>query len=90
MKQLVLSSREVSHTNMGFVCSLRYLAMLKLQKIAFRDTVFSLSEKLDQLTTLALSNCPGVTDNVFPFIARMLVCVRWPLKVVSMSALESL
>ncbi len=71
MKQLVLSSREVSHTNMGFVCSLRYLAMLKLQKIAFRDTVFYQSEKLDKLTTLALSNCPVVTDNIFPFIARM-------------------
>ncbi len=71
MKQLVLSSQEVSHTNMGFVCNLRYLAMLKLQNIAFRDTVFSQSEKLDKLTTLALSNCPGVTDNIFPFIARM-------------------
>ena len=71
MKELVLYSTEVSHNNMGFVCSLRYLAMLKLQKIAFRDTVFSQSEKLDKLTSLALSNCPLVTDSIFPFMAKM-------------------
>ncbi len=71
MKELVLFSREVSHTNMGFVCSLRYLALLKLQKIAFRDTVFSQSEKLDKLTSLTLSKCPHVTINIFSFIARM-------------------
>ncbi len=62
LKELVLFSREVSHTNMGFVCSLRYLALLKLQKIAFRDTVFAQSEKLDKLTSLMLSNCPLVTS----------------------------
>ncbi len=71
MKELVLYSEEVSHTNMGFVCSLRYLALLRLRKIAFRDTVFSQSEKLDKLTSLTLSNCPLVTNNIFPFIARM-------------------
>ena len=67
----MLFSQEVSHTNMGFVCSLRYLALLKLHKIAFRDTVLSQAEQLDKLTTFALSNCPLVTDNAFPFIARM-------------------
>jgi len=71
LKELVLYSEEVSHTNMGFVCSLRYLAALKLQRIAFRDTVFFQSEKLDKLTSLALSACPLVTVNIFPFIARM-------------------
>jgi len=71
LKDLVLISQEVSHTNMGFVCSLRYLALLQLQKIAFRDTVFAQSEKLDKLTSLMLSNCPRVTVNIFPFIARM-------------------
>ncbi len=71
MKELVLFSRELSRTNIGFVCSLRYLASLRLEKIAFRDTVFSQSEKLDKLTSLTLSYCPLVTDNIFPFIARM-------------------
>ncbi len=71
LKELMLFSQEVSHTNMGFVCSLRYLALLKLQKIAFRDTVFAQSEKLGKLTSLMLSNCPLVTVNIFPFIARM-------------------
>ncbi|DBA95013.1 TPA: hypothetical protein ACH3X1_002533 [Trebouxia sp. C0004] len=71
MKELVLYSEEVSHTNMGFVCSLHYLALLKLQSIALRDTVFSQSEKLDKLTSLALFSCPLVTVNIFTFIARM-------------------
>ena len=44
MKELRLFSEEVSHTNMGVLCSLHYLALLTLQKIAFRDTVFSHSE----------------------------------------------
>ena len=71
MKGLLLSSEEVSHTNIDFLCSLRYLALLTLQKIAFRDTVFAQSEKMDKLTTLTLSDCPLVTDNIFPFIAKM-------------------
>ncbi len=65
MKELGLSSEKASHTNTDFLCSLRYLALLTLQKIAFRDTVFSQSEKLDKLTTLirviTLSDCPLVT-----------------------------
>ncbi len=72
MKELVLNSEEVSHTNMGFVCSLRYLALLHLQNIAFRDTVFCQSEKLDKLTSLTLFDCPLVAVNMFPFIARMI------------------
>ena len=53
MKELLLlSSEEVSHTKIDFLCSLCYLALLTLQKIAFRDTVFSWSEKLDKVTTL--------------------------------------
>ena len=71
MKELLLFCEEVSHTNMGVVCSLRYLALLNLQKIAFRDPVFSQSEKLDKLTTLVLLDCPLVTDNIIPFIAKM-------------------
>ncbi|DBA98433.1 TPA: hypothetical protein ACH3X3_012441 [Trebouxia sp. C0006] len=72
MKKLVLNSEEVSHTNLGFVCSLGYLALLDLQNIAFRDTVFSQSEKLDKLTSLTLFDCPLVTVNIVPFIARMI------------------
>jgi len=71
LKELMLFSQEVSHTNMGFVCSLRYLALLQLHKIAFRDTVFAQSEKLDKLTSLILCDCPLVTVNIFPCIARM-------------------
>lgn len=65
LKELMLLSQEVSYTNMGFVCSLRYLALLQLQKTAFRDTVFSQSEKLDKLTSLVLSSCPLVTETFF-------------------------
>jgi hypothetical protein len=71
LKELMLLSREVSHTNMSFVCTLRYLAVLRLWKIAFRDIVLSQSEKLDKLIVFALNDCPLVTDNIFPFIARM-------------------
>ncbi len=71
LKELMLSSREVSLTNMSFVCNLRYLAVLRLRKIAFRDIVLSQSEKLDKLILFALDDCPVVTDNIFPFTARM-------------------
>ena len=71
MKKLLLFSEEVSHTNMGFVCSLCYLTLLNLQKIAFRDPVFSQSEKLDKLTSLVLFECPLMTDNIIPFVAKM-------------------
>ena len=71
LKELMLFSQEVSHTNMGFVCSLRYLALLNLHKIAFRDTVLAQSEKLDKLTSLILIDCPLLTVKIFPFIARL-------------------
>ncbi len=70
MKQLVLSSREVSHTNMGFVCSLRYLAMLKLQKIAFKDTVFSPVRKAGQAHNSCLIQLPWCDRQRFPFHSK--------------------
>ncbi len=33
--------------------------------------MFSQSEKLDKLTKLVLMDCPLVTDNIFPLIAKM-------------------